>query len=164
MSEPDHAALYAAELAAFDGTDLEQVQSFAKIQSILQRVLAGSWWPAGHVEVRRARSDAASSSTRCAPGRAGTGATISLAAPQLTVATAAHELAHVLAGPAHGHDPVYRRAYLDVVRVMTNVDPTDRRMGLHVEQLGAAFASASLAVGERTWPGPAEGIGGAFAL
>jgi len=164
MSEPDHAALYAAELAAFDGTDLEQLQPFAMIQSTLQQVIAGSWWPAGHVEVRPARSDAASSSTRCAAGKAETRATISLAARQLTVATAAHELAHVLAGPAHGHDAVYRRAYLDVVLVMTNVDPTDRRMGLHVRQLGAAFAAAGLAVGERTWSPPAEETGSAFAL
>jgi hypothetical protein len=164
MSEPDHEALYAAELAAFDGTDLEQVQPFAMIQAVLQQVIDGAWWPAEHVEVRRARADAGSSSTRCAVGEVGTRVTINLAAPQMTVATAAHELAHVLAGPGHDHDAVYRRAYLDTVRVMTNIDPTDRRMGLHVEQLSAAFAAAGLTVGERSWPAPADGTGSAFAL
>jgi hypothetical protein len=164
MSDPDHEALYAAELAAFDGTDLEQVQPFAAITAVLQQVVDGAWWPAGSVEVRRTRADAGSSSTRCAATAVGTRATISLAAPQMTVATAAHELAHVLAGPARGHDAMYRRAYLDTVRVMTNIDPTDRRMGLHVEQLSSAFAAAGLAVGERWWPAPAEGTGSAFAL
>ena len=164
MNGPDHAALYAAELAAFDGTDLEQVQPFATIASLLQRVIDGEWWPGGSVEVRRARADAGSSSTRCVVDAVGDRATISLAATQMTVATAAHELAHVLAGSACGHDASYRRAYLDTVRVMTNVDPTDRRMSLHVEQLEEAFAIARLAVGVRSWPAPTGGTGSAFAL
>jgi hypothetical protein len=164
MSDPDHEALYAAELAAFDGTDLEQVQPFAAITAVLQLVVDGVWWPAGDVDVRRTRADAGASSTRCAASAAGGRATISLAAPQMTVATAAHELAHVLAGPGRGHDAMYRRAYLDTVWVMTNIDPTDRRMGLHVEQLSSAFAAAGLGVGERSWPAPAEGTGSAFAL
>ncbi len=164
MSDPDHEALYAAELAAFDGTDLEQVQPFATIQAVLQQVVDGDWWPAGGVEVRRARSDAGASSTRCTSSEVGTQATISLSAPQMTIATAAHELAHVLAGPHRGHGAVYRRAYLDTVRVMTNLDPTDRRMGLHVEQLSSALVAAGLDVGERSWPAPADGTGSAFAL
>ena len=65
MSDPDHEALYAAELAAFDGTDLEQVQPFAAINAVLEQVVADAWWPAGSVEVRRTRVDAGSSSTRC---------------------------------------------------------------------------------------------------
>lgn len=167
MSDANHEALYAAELAAFDGTDLEQVRPFAAIAALLQQVVGGPWWPAGEVEVRRARVDAGSSSTRCSGGEVGAAvarATISLAGPQMTVATAAHELAHVLAGAGCGHDAVYRRAYIDTVRVMTNLDPTDRRMGLHVEQLSAAFRAAGLGVGERSWPAPTEGTGSAFAL
>jgi hypothetical protein len=164
VSVPDHEAVYAAEIAAFDGTDLEQVQPFDMIQVILQQVIDGAWWPAGPVEVRRTRSDAGSSSTRCTASHLGARATISLAAPQMTVATAAHELAHVLAGLGRGHDGVYRRAYLDTVRVMTNMNPTDRRMGLHVEQLSVAFAALGLDVGERLWPAPADGTGSAFAL
>ena len=164
MTDPDHEALYAAELAAFDGTDLEQLQPFATIRAVLQQVIGGAWWPAGPVDVRKTRVDAGSSSTRCTASGVGTRATISLAAPQMTLATAAHELAHVLAGPDRGHDAVYRRAYLDTVRVMTNTDPTDRRMGLHVDQLSGAFAAAGLAVGARSWLAPADGTGSAFAL
>ena len=82
----------------------------------------------------------------------------------MTVATAAHELAHVLAGPGRAHDPVFRQAYLDVVRVMTNVDSTDRRHDVHVQQLLGAFGTAGLGVGERSWPAPPAAVGGAFAL
>ncbi len=82
----------------------------------------------------------------------------------MTVATAAHELAHALAGTGHGHDAVYRRAYLDVVRVITNLDSTDRRRDLHVDQLRVAFGAAGLAVGERSWAAPTDGTGSAIAL
>lgn len=164
MSEPDHTGVYAAELAAFDGTDLEEPQPFEVIGGLLRRVVNDTWWPAGPVEVRRARSDASSSTTRCSVDSLGTSATIRLSAPQMTVATAAHELAHALAGAGRGHDAVYRRAYLDVVRVITNLDTTDRRHDIHVAQLAEAFAAARLVVGERSWPAPPEAIGSAFAL
>ena len=164
MSDPDHTAVYAAELAAFAGTDLEEPRPFEVIDGLLRRVVNGSWWPGGVVDVRQARSDASSSATRCAVDEHGASATISLSAPQMTVATAAHELAHALAGAGQGHNAVYRRAYLDVVRVITNLDTTDRRHGIHVTQLADAFAAAGLRVGERVWPAPPEAIGSAFAL
>lgn len=163
MSDPDHNALYAAELAAFDGTDLEDVRPFVQVRSLIGAVVADSWWPGGGVDVRAARSDAHSSSTRCASSGGGPG-TIRLAASQMTIATAAHELAHVLAGAADGHGALYRRAYLDVVRVMTNIDSTDRRLDLHVDQLTASFRAARLPVAERRWPAPPPGTGSAFAL
>lgn len=164
MSDPDHSAVYAAELAAFDGTDLEEIQPFEMIQGALERVVSGPWWPGGVVDVRQARSDASSSTTRCAVRTQGSAATIRLSAPQMTLATAAHELAHALAGAGRGHDAVYRRAYLDVVRVITNLDTTDRRHDTHVSQLADAFARAGLLVGERAWQAPPDAIGGAFAL
>jgi hypothetical protein len=164
MSDPEHTAVYAAELAAFDGTDLEELQPFEIIGGLLRGVVNDSWWPAGPVDVRRARSDASSSTTRCAVDDQGASATIRLSATQMTVATAAHELAHALAGIGHGHDAVYRRAYLDVVRVITNLDTTDRRRDIHTVQLADAFAGAGLRVGERAWPAPPEAIGSAFAL
>lgn len=164
MADPDHTALYAAEAAAFDGTDLEEIRTFPVVESMLRRVIEGSWWPGGAVTVERSRADAASSVTRCSTDRHGTRATIRLAAPQMTVATAAHELAHALAGAGRGHDAVYRRAYLDVVEVMTNLDTTDRRGVLHVAQLSDAFDAAGLAVGGRSWPAPPAAMGSAFAL
>jgi hypothetical protein len=79
--------------------------------------------------------------------------------------TLAHELAHALVGVQRGHDEVFRRAYLDVVLVMTNLDSTDRRRALHGDQLAAALAAFDLAVGNRFWPEPPpEAGGGAFAL
>jgi hypothetical protein len=89
---------------------------------------------------------------------------IRLAAGQLTIATAAHELAHVLAGPANGHAPVFLAAYLDVVAVITNLDSRDRRHQLHVEQLRNALRCVGLAPGQRTWPAPPEANGTAIAL
>lgn len=164
MSDPDHTALYAAEVAAFDGTDLEELRPFEDIEGALRSIVGGSWWPGGRVSVERARVDAASSATRCSVDGQGVKATIRLSALQMTVATAAHELAHALAGASCGHDDVYRRAYLDVVRVITNLDSTDRRRDVHVTQLADAFAAARLHVGERRWPAPPDSTGGAFAL
>jgi hypothetical protein len=117
-----------------------------------------------HVEVRRARADARSSSTRCQIDDDHGRVTIRIAEPQCTMATAAHELAHALAGPDLGHGEVFRAAYLDVVAVMTNLDTTDRRLGLHVQQLADAFADGSLAVEGRRWPEPPSTTTRAIAL
>ena len=161
-ADRDRAQVYAAELAGFDGTDLERVVGVAEVERIIVAVVTGEWWPGGDVQVRAARSDARSSATRCSLGE-GAAASISIAAPQATVATAAHELAHALIGAQHGHGSRYRRAYLDVVGVMTNLDRVDGRGLLHVDQLAAAFAAAGLDVAERTWPAPPR-PGGAIAL
>lgn len=155
------AEVYAAELAAFDGTDLEASRSFEEIRAVIAAVAAGPWWPGPPVWVVAARRDSTASSAR---NVADGGAVIRLAAGQLTIATAAHELAHVLAGPAIGHAPVFLAAYLDVVAVITNLDSRDRRHQLHVEQLRNALAAAGLAPGQRTWPAPPEASGTAIAL
>ncbi len=164
MSDPDHTAVYAAELAAFDGTDLEAVRAFEFIAGVLRLVVDGPWWPGGVVSVERSRADASASVTRCTVDSDGERAAIRLSQPQMTVATAAHELAHALAGSGRGHDAVYRRAYLDLIRVITNLDTTDRRHDIHVSQLAEAFAAAGLKVGEREWPAPPDAIGSAIAL
>jgi hypothetical protein len=151
----ERTALYAAELAAFDGTDLEVQIGHDFIARRIQDVVAGEWWPGPSIEVRRARADALASSTRCALAAAdGSTAIIRFAAEQTTTATAAHELAHALAGVAVGHGPVFRRAYLDVLAVITNLDSTDRRRDLHVGQLAAAFVARDLSVGDRQWAAP----------
>ena len=66
LMDVDRATVYAAELAAFDGTDLEEVIGFERVASRLASVIEGSWWPGPVTAVRLARSDARSSSTRCA--------------------------------------------------------------------------------------------------
>jgi hypothetical protein len=157
-------AVYACELAAFDGTDLEDARSFEEVEQIIRTIALGPWWRGRAVSVRRARAGTASSVAAGAIGRAGAPVEIRLADGQCTVATAAHELAHALAGVEHGHDDVFRQAYLDVVAMGTNLDPLDRRGTTHVDQLAGAFASAGLAVAERRWPPPDAGTVGAIAL
>ncbi len=162
--DADRSAVYEAELAAFDGTDLEDVIEFSSLVERMRSVTTGEWWPGPVVEVIVARADAASSSTRCATSPAGGRTTIRLAAAQTTVATAAHELAHALAGLEDGHGAAFRAAYLDVVAVITNIDSTDRRRALHVEQLATAFASVGLSSGDRRWPPPPSSTTTAIAL
>jgi hypothetical protein len=161
MRDCGRAEVYAAEAAAFDGTDLELVRSFGEVSSMIAVVVDGSWWPGPPVRVVAARRDAASSSAR---ERADASTVIRLAAEQTTIATAAHELAHALAGPRTGHSPVFLAAYLDVVAVVTNLDSRDRRHRLHVDQLRDALVVAGLVVGTRTWPPPLEASGTAIAL
>ena len=160
----DRSAVYAAELSAFDGTDLEEAVDFPRLVERMRVVSTGEWWPGPVVDVIMARADAASSSTRCATSAAVGRTTIRLAAAQTTVATAAHELAHALAGPENGHGATFRAAYLDVVAVITNIDSTDRRLALHVDQLATGFAEVGLSSGERRWPPPPRATTTAIAL
>lgn len=155
-------ALYSAELAAFDGTDLEEVVGVDRVAAVVGEIVEGSWWPGPSVAVRAARSDARSSSARCNADDLRT--TIAIATDQATLATAAHELAHALAGPGARHDATFRAAYLDVVAVMTNRSTVDRRGDLHVRQLGDALAAAGLEVGSRRWPAPPDETTNAIAL
>ncbi|MGE5211964.1 MAG: hypothetical protein ACM3MM_11925 [Acidobacteriota bacterium] len=161
MRDCGRAEVYAAEAAAFDGTDLELVRSFEEVSSVIAAVAERPWWPGPPVHVVAARRDAVSSSAR---ERADASTVIRLAAEQSTIATAAHELAHALAGPREGHSPVFLAAYLDVVAVVTNLDSRDRRHRLHVDQLHDALITAGLVVGARTWPPPPEASGTAIAL
>lgn len=159
------AAVYACETSAFDGTDLEDVRPLDEIARLIDRIVASGWWSGPAVRVEAARRGAASSG---AHGTLTSGAaapvTIRIAGAQATPATAAHELAHALAGVAHGHDALFRSAYLDVIQVITNVDPTDRRGDLHTRQLADAFDGAGLEVASRRWPRPDDSVGGAIAL
>jgi hypothetical protein len=161
MRDCGRAEVYAAEVAAFDGTDLELVRSLDEVSSLIAAVVEGPWWPGSPVRVLAARRDAASSSAR---ERADASTVIRLAAGQTTIATAAHELAHALAGPAEGHSPIFLAAYLDVVAVVTNLDSRDRRHRLHVDQLRDALVAAGLTVDPRSWPPPPEASGTAIAL
>jgi hypothetical protein len=131
------------------------------VSAAVAAVVESAWWPGPPVHVIAARRDARSSSAR---GSADTGTTIRLAAEQLTIATAAHELAHALAGPAAGHSPIFLAAYLDVVTVITNLDSRDRRHDLHVRQLREALDAVGLTAARRTWPAPPEEASAAIAL
>jgi hypothetical protein len=139
----DHgrAEVYAAELAAFDGTELEAVVGFDELVGLANRIMSEAWWPRGRVTVRRARSDARSSATRHTSR-----AVIHLAAPQMTPATMIHELAHVLAGVDAGHGESFRRAHVDLA---------DAAFGPgRGSWLADAYADVGLSLGERRWSPP----------
>jgi hypothetical protein len=146
-SDRGRSAVYAAELMAFDGTELESVEPFAVVQAFAEQLLAGPWWSAGPVRVTTARRDARASTTRA--GGSGQDAEIRLAGPQCTRSTVVHELAHVLAGPAEGHGPMFRRAHVDVATVALGAE----RGGW----LAEAYAAAGLELGARAWPEPSAG-------
>jgi hypothetical protein len=150
---------------AFDGTELESVEPFTVVRAFVESLLAAPWWSGGPVRVTAARRDASSSTTRTSTPRDsaarspayGAVAEIRLAATQCTRATAVHELAHVLAGPAVGHGAVFRRGHVDLAVAAFGVE----RGGW----LAEAYAAAGLELGERAWlPPRAEGPGHVIAL
>lgn len=149
-------ALYAAELAAFDGTSYEAWAPFAELVALAAQITEASWWPVGHVEVVPARADAESSSTR---QHGNARPVVRVAAGQATPATVVHELAHVLAGVTAGHGPRYRRAYLDLVGFCWGHTAAS--------WLRSELDASRLAVGERDWPAPPvapSGVPGPIAL
>jgi hypothetical protein len=154
-------ATYAAESVAFGGTDLEDLHDLDVLRAVARRVTAGRWWNGPVVDVRPARVDAASSSASSQLDARGQ-VVVRISAPQANLATLVHELAHALAGVEHGHDSTFRRAMLDVIDVVTNLDSTDRRRHLHVDALADACAQLGLDVSARRWPAPPPS--GAIAL
>jgi hypothetical protein len=155
MSDDGRAAVYAAEIAAFEGTSYESLTSFDELVASAATITSAAWWPRGEVPIGRARSDASSSSAR---HHAGASPVVRLAAPQMTGATLIHELAHVLAGVEAGHGPTFRRAHVDLVGYSFG----DTEAGWLLE----AYDAMGLAPGERTWPQPPvrRGAGGPLAL
>lgn len=147
------AALYAAELAAFDGTSYESIVTIGELQAMTRQVVASPWWPHGDVPVVAARSDAGSSSTR---QRGNDRPVIRLARPQMTPATVVHELAHVLAGVVHGHGARFRRAYLDLAGFLWGDEPAT--------WLEQAYRAMGLEPGTRAWPEPPAHRAGALPL
>lgn len=148
-------AVYAAEIAAFEGTSHEVLTSFSDLVALGAVVTSAAWWPHGQIEVVPARADAGSSSTRSR----GVGApVVRLAAPQMTPATLVHEFAHVLADVTHGHDDVFRRAHVDLAGYVFGDEPAN--------WLLEGYAAMGLEPGRRLWAAPPirRAAGGAVAL
>jgi hypothetical protein len=144
--------VYAAELAAYEGTDLETIVPLADLVAAAHRLTSAPWWPPGRdVAVRPARRDARSSTTRWRSS-----IVIHVAAEQATRATLVHELAHALAGASAGHGPVFRRAHVDLASAAFGGD--------RGAWLAAAYRVAGLTLGARTWDPPAEGSRSVIAL
>ena len=148
-------AVYAAEIAAFEGTSFETVTPFIELLDLAAVITTASWWPHGPIEVVVARADAGSSSTR---QRSGNAPVVRLAAPQMTPATVVHEFAHVLAGVVHGHDDIFRRAHVDLVGYTLGEEPADWLLD--------GYAAMALEPGVRAWSAPSirRGAGGPVAL
>ena len=136
-------AVYAAEIAAFEGTSYESIVALDQLIDLAAIVTAAAWWPHGPIDVVPARTDASSSSTR---QRGGGRPVVRLAAPQMTPATLIHEFAHVLAGVGSGHGEVFRRAHLDLAGYVFGVTPAKWLLG--------AYAAVGLDPGRRNWPPP----------
>ena len=136
-------AVYAAEIAAFEGTSYETLTRFDELVPLADRIVATSWWPHGPIRVVPARSDAGSSSTRHQRGSA---PVIRLASPQMTPATLVHEFAHVLAGVVHGHDAVFRRAHVDLAGAALGDEPATWLLD--------GYAQMDLDLATRAWPAP----------
>ena len=136
-------AVYAAEIAAFDGTSYEAPTTLDELLRLSEAVFEATWWPRGRVRVVAARADACSSSTR---QRGDATPVVRLAAPQLTPATLVHELAHVLAGVGAGHGPVFRRAQVDLARFVFG----DAEAGWLLD----SYRAMGLRPGRRAWPDP----------
>lgn len=166
--DTDRRATYEAEAVAFDGTDLEAPLPFHQLAATASVIVDGSWWNGPRVVVQRARRDAETSTARSDGG--GGSVDVRLSQPGCTPATLAHELAHALVGVERGHDALFRRAELDLVAVITNLDSTDRRGSVHRDALGEAFDRFGLDVADRRWAdpasedGPAGSAGRAIAL
>jgi hypothetical protein len=142
-SDHGRAAVYAAEIAAFEGTSYEVITALEQLLDLGRLVTSASWWPHGGIAIVPARSDAASSSAR---QRGGGLAVVRLAAPQMTPATVLHELAHVLAGLDDGHGEVFRRAHVDLVGYAFGEEPAT--------WLVDAYSGMGLAPGLRRWLAP----------
>ena len=154
MPDTGREAVYAAEIAAFEGTSYESLVALDHLISLADRIAVGGWWPLAPARVVAARVDARSSTTR---QRGGDDPVIRLAAPQLTEATLVHELAHVLAGVDRGHGGVFRRAHVDIAEVAFGGEPA--------AWLGDAYGAMGLDLGRRRWPKPPRGdVGGPVAL
>jgi hypothetical protein len=142
-TDDGRAAVYAAEIAAFEGTSYEALAPFDELVTLARAITTASWWPHGDIPVVRARADANASS---AGQRGEDRPTVRLAAPQMTPATLVHELAHVLAGVGSGHGPAFRRAHVDLAGYAFG--------SIEAVWLLDAYAAMQLAPGPRAWSQP----------
>jgi hypothetical protein len=150
------AAVAAVEEAAFGGTDADVAVDREVLHARIADVVAGPWWRAcgPPVIVVTPRRSTRSSTARSCIGEEPV--EIRLAETQLTTSTVAHELAHALAGVAHGHGETFRAAHVDVAAVLCGTAVAER--------LADTYAAFELAVGTRGWPPPWRADGESFRM
>ena len=135
-------AVYDVEDVAFGGTSYDEPMAFADAADLVDAFCAAGWWAALGLpipEVVATRIDSNRSYARCDGDPS-----IHLSPAGCTVATIAHELAHVLARrtgavdePDHG--PAFRRSDVAVAGALMGSTVADR--------LSAAFAAVGLDLG-----------------
>jgi hypothetical protein len=147
-------AVLGAEQMAFGGTTLDEPVDRAAVGRVIAAVTSGPWWSscAAPVAVETPRRGTRSSSAR----RRVDGLEIRVSDEQLTIATAAHELAHALAGIDHGHDGTFRAAYVDVVAMVGGASAAGA--------LTEAFEAMGIAMAGRRWPAPYRAEGDGFVI
>jgi hypothetical protein len=137
-------AVYAAEAAAFGGTDLDDDIGAAHLDELLVLLTSGEWWHscgAPAIDLRRAR--AGSTTSTASPSQSGC-VVIRLAATSSSTLT--HELAHALAGVASGHDATFCAAHVDVVSAIAG--------SVVATRLERAYEEYGVGPGARRWPPP----------
>jgi hypothetical protein len=148
------AAVSAAEDMAFGGTGIDVALDRVGVEWTLATITAGPWWIScgPRVTLATPRRGTRSSSARVRRDHV----EITFADGQLTLATVAHELAHALAGTGHGHDDVFRAAFVDVIAVLAGSAAADG--------LAGAFRAMDVDPGARTWPAPYWVCGDGFVV
>ena len=139
----DRQALYDLEDAAFGGTTYDEPMPFADAADLARAFCAAGWWAALGLpvpDVVPTRIDSSRSYARCEGDPS-----IHLSPAGCTVATLAHELAHVVALLTGAHDepdhgPAFRRADIALAGALMGTAAAER--------LAVAFAGAGLALGK----------------
>jgi hypothetical protein len=147
-------AVSAAEDMAFGGTGVDVALDRAGVDLALATITGGPWWISCGPPVSLAppRRGTRSSRARARHDQV----EITFAEGQLTLATVAHELAHALAGIGHGHDGVFRAAFIDVIAVLAGSDAADG--------LADALRAMGVDPAARRWPAPYWASGDGFVV
>jgi hypothetical protein len=142
VRDRDRQAVYDAEDAAFGGTTWDEAMPFDAAADLAGAFCASRWWaafdlPAPAVVATRADSHTSYARWEGEP-------TIHLSPAGCTVATLAHELAHLVAQRAAGdgepaHGPAFRRADVTLAAALMG--------GAAAARLASAFLGAGLDLG-----------------
>ena len=147
-------AVYAAEDAAFGGTDFDDELGSRRLDELIAGFTGGEWWRScgvADIELRRARSGSSTSSARSSA----TGCVV-IRLASTTSSTVSHELAHALAGVSCGHEATFRAAHVDVVTALAGAV-----VGARLRQ---AYDDHGVPVGRRRWPPPIRVRGPGFVM
>jgi hypothetical protein len=121
MKDGERQKVYDAESFAFEGSIYEASIGMFELRAVAARLCALQIWRrggGGTIVVREARVDALRSSAHKSTSE------IRIAAGQDSVATLAHEGAHLISGDGHG--PEFRSRHVEVLRVLAGADASNK--------------------------------------